>query len=164
MSFNEYEKSWCNRILNELFKWSLTNPFRNPVDPVKDGASNYYSIVTNPIDLNSIRKKLNENKYNTCEQFIDDIKLIHSNSVLYNGDNSIITYIASDVLKWFETQLPFKSISYEDEWRRKLKNIIDKMHSHMELDPSNWRNVTESKEMTITESCLSLQSLPSLSV
>jgi len=139
MSISEYEKGWCTRILNDMFKWHLTAPFRVPVDPVRDGAEGYYEKIKNPIDLSAIKKKLNDNKYITSEQFIDDVRLIHRNAQEFNGDNSMITYIASDIIKWLEEQVKTKAASYDEEWRNKMKCLTEKLNNHMDLNPATWR-------------------------
>lgn len=72
---------WCS------FKRSDKSsvPFRQPVDPVRDGAPDYPRIVKNPMDLSTAAAKLDSGLYMNREQFVDDMRLICRNCFLYNG-------------------------------------------------------------------------------
>ncbi|MCP9259535.1 Transcription initiation factor TFIID subunit 1 [Dirofilaria immitis] len=61
--------------------------------PVPD----YYNIIKEPMDLQQIKKKISENKYELRRQFLYDIKLIMDNSILYNGGGHPITITAKNV-------------------------------------------------------------------
>lgn len=62
--------------------------FRHPVDPVRDHAPDYTSIVKHPMDLMSASAKFEGGQYATREEFEADIRLIISNCYLYNPVNS----------------------------------------------------------------------------
>ena len=135
MSLTDYDKQWCNNTLAELIKWPLTQPFRVPVDPVRDGASNYLEIVTHPMDLGTVKKKLVEGKYKTVAEFIEDLHLICSNAILFNGENSIFGYIATDIRKWVDDRVEKKPKSQEDEWQRRLDSIVTRLRLHVANAP-----------------------------
>jgi len=69
------------RIINLLSLYPNSEPFARPVDTSL--LPDYPSIVTNPMDLFTMIKKTNDNKYNSIEEFTIDINLIMSNCVLY---------------------------------------------------------------------------------
>lgn len=135
MIMGSYDKNWCQRTLNEMYKWHLTSIFRNPVDPVRDGAPNYFEKVKKPIDLSTIKKKLVSDEYKSPQEFVDDVNLIYENSFLYNGENSIITYIAKDISNWIHEKFKNKASSQEEEWERDLKKSIEQLNEHMMLKP-----------------------------
>ena len=54
------------------------------------GLGNYFDIIKNPMDLNSIRKKLNQRKYNHYREFIADIQLIWNNAKIFNRPESFV--------------------------------------------------------------------------
>ncbi|VDN01342.1 unnamed protein product [Thelazia callipaeda] len=68
-----------------------------PVNPKK--VPDYYNIVTEPMDLQQIKKKISENKYELRRQFLYDMKLIMDNSILYNGGAHPITITARNVFE-----------------------------------------------------------------
>jgi hypothetical protein len=51
------------RILECLKKHSFIEPFLYPVDEKRDGAKNYYKIIKEPMDLETIERKLTLNEY-----------------------------------------------------------------------------------------------------
>lgn len=48
--------------------------------------------------MQTIKKKISENKYELRRQFLADIKQMLDNSRVYNGDNHVITETARKVL------------------------------------------------------------------
>lgn len=144
---SEYDKDWCLRIHSELVKKPITTPFRMPVDPVHDGAENYFSIVKNPMDLNTMKTKLNENKYKTVKDFVDDIHLICQNAITFNGENSMYAYIALDLEKWIDEQYEKKAKSYDEEWHNKLVESVENLLQHVKTVPSK-KNVQNKKKKT----------------
>ena len=135
MSQGTYDFDWCLRIITDLLKWPLTAYFRKPVDPEKDGAPNYLEKVKNPIDLSTIKTKLQSNNYKTAAEFMSDIRLIYQNAETYNGENSMITFIAKDIVKWTEDQYSEKCNSYEEEMRHKLHKAMDELNEHLKNEP-----------------------------
>lgn len=142
---SDYDKDWCLRIHSELVKKPITTPFRMPVDPVHDGAENYFNIVKNPMDLNTMKTKLNENKYKSVKEFVDDIHLISKNAITFNGENSMYAYIAQDLDNWIDEQYEKKSKSYDEEWQTKLIENIENLLQHVKSVPLK-KNVQQKKK------------------
>lgn len=59
-------------------------PFREPVDPLSLGIPDYLEIVKQPMDLSTIKNKLEDGKYHDPWQFVDDVWLMFDNAWLYN--------------------------------------------------------------------------------
>lgn len=133
---SDYDKLWISRILVDLFKWPLTQQFRQPVDPVRDGVENYLEIIKNPVDLSTMKKKLNDGVYKSVQQFSDDIHLMYQNSLQFNGNGSMLTYIAADIEKWYQSRLKVKGNNIEEEWKNKLFEVIEKLNEHKKFNPS----------------------------
>ena len=51
--------------------------------------ADYPTIVKHPMDLGTVEKQLNANKYRTVEEFIDDVQLIWDNCKAYNEAGSV---------------------------------------------------------------------------
>lgn len=64
-------------------------PFLKPVN--KKFVKDYYSIVKNPMDLETVAKKVKAHKYHNREEFLYDVDLILENSIAYNGEESQFT-------------------------------------------------------------------------
>ncbi|XP_074925042.1 transcription initiation factor TFIID subunit 1 isoform X3 [Chelonoidis abingdonii] len=71
-------------------------PFHHPVN--KKFVPDYYKVIINPMDLESIRKNISKHKYQNRETFLDDVKLILANSIKYNGPDSQYTKTAQEIV------------------------------------------------------------------
>ncbi|KAI8055791.1 hypothetical protein BDF22DRAFT_741079 [Syncephalis plumigaleata] len=49
-------------------------------------APDYYQVITHPMDLGTITKKLKEFKYQSKQEFVDDLMLIYRNCFTYNTE------------------------------------------------------------------------------
>lgn len=63
-------------------------PFRQPVDAQALGIPDYFEIVTKPIDLSTIKMKLDRGNYRDPWEYVDDVWLMFENAWLYNRKNS----------------------------------------------------------------------------
>jgi hypothetical protein len=140
-AFTEYDKEWCTKVHGELVKWPLTSPFRFPVDRVRDNAPTYFEVVTNPMDLTKIKRKLTDGTYKTASEFVSDVHLICDNAIQFNGETSMLAYIAMDLKEWIDQQYQTKPTSNEDEWHRKLTDVVDRMREHVHQAPSAFRGL-----------------------
>ncbi|XP_058845180.1 transcription initiation factor TFIID subunit 1-like isoform X2 [Acipenser ruthenus] len=71
-------------------------PFHHPVN--KKFVPDYYKVIVSPMDLENIRKNISKHKYQHREAFLYDVSLIHTNSVKYNGPDSLYTKTAEDIV------------------------------------------------------------------
>ncbi|KAJ3287555.1 hypothetical protein HK104_008540 [Borealophlyctis nickersoniae] len=63
-------------------------PFAVPVDP--EQFPEYYEVIRNPIDLSMMQNGINEHRYQTPEEWLDDIHLLVQNATEFNGRRSDI--------------------------------------------------------------------------
>lgn len=71
--------------------------FANPVDYVALKIPDYPSIVQNPMDFSTIKKKLKEDKYASISDFMADMELVFYNCRVYNGIQSEVGQIGVTV-------------------------------------------------------------------
>ncbi|XP_059404035.1 transcription initiation factor TFIID subunit 1-like isoform X4 [Carassius carassius] len=71
-------------------------PFHHPVN--KKFVPDYYKVIINPMDLDTLRKNISKHKYQNREVFLSDVGLIHTNSVNYNGPDSPYTKTALEIV------------------------------------------------------------------
>ncbi|KAF1744087.1 hypothetical protein MXB_4422, partial [Myxobolus squamalis] len=90
--------------LSKLKEIPNTWPFHQPVCPKK--VPDYLKIIKIPMDLQTMRDNTKTSIYDHRDKFIFDINLIHSNCVVYNGLDNILTQTANSLrdqaLKWIE--------------------------------------------------------------
>lgn len=63
-------------------------PFRQPVDPQALGIPDYFDIVKKPMDLSTIKRKLDTGQYSDPWQYVDDVWMMFENAWLYNRKTS----------------------------------------------------------------------------
>lgn len=63
-------------------------PFRQPVDPQTLGIPDYFDIVKKPMDLSTIKRKLDTGQYSDPWEYFDDVWLMFDNAWLYNRKTS----------------------------------------------------------------------------
>ncbi|TRY97269.1 hypothetical protein DNTS_020570 [Danionella cerebrum] len=80
-------------------------PFRQPVDPNLLGIPDYFDIVKNPIDLSTIKRKLDTGQYQEPWQYVDDIWLMFNNAWLYNRKTSRVYKYCSKLAEVFELEI-----------------------------------------------------------
>uniref|UniRef100_A0A0K0E548 histone acetyltransferase n=1 Tax=Strongyloides stercoralis TaxID=6248 RepID=A0A0K0E548_STRER len=82
----DFEKK-CQSILKELkSNKNIVWPFESPVS--EEEVPGYHSFIDNPIDLSTIKSKLDKNGYSHEYQFVADIKRMFDNCYRYNGSTS----------------------------------------------------------------------------
>ncbi|XP_067087804.1 histone acetyltransferase p300-like [Osmerus mordax] len=80
-------------------------PFRQPVDPMLLGIPDYFDIVKTPMDLSSIKRKLDTGQYQEPWQYVDDIWLMFNNAWLYNCKTSRVYKYCSKLAEVFEQKI-----------------------------------------------------------
>ena len=89
MSLEKLEriKPW-QKPAKELMKilWRTKNAwlFHEPVDPVRLKIADYFDVIKHPMDFGTIKKKLYNNAYSTCREFLADLDLTFNNCNKYN--------------------------------------------------------------------------------
>ncbi|CZS97957.1 related to transcription regulator SPT7 [Rhynchosporium agropyri] len=75
----------AEKVLSELKAMTeYSAPFLTRVN--KREAPDYYNIIKHPMDLGTMTKKLKTLTYKSKKEFVDDLDLIWSNCLKYNGD------------------------------------------------------------------------------
>nr|CAG8503656.1 3785_t:CDS:2 [Entrophospora candida] len=95
----------CTNALKALKRHSYSIPFLEPVDPIKLNIPDYPNIIKTPMDLGTAEKKLNNYEYKSVKNFEDDVRLIFSNCVLYNGEHHPVSQYAKELEEVFIAQL-----------------------------------------------------------
>ena len=80
-------------------------PFRQPVDPVLLNIPDYFDIVKHPMDLSTIKSKLDHGQYQDPWQYVDDIYLMFDNARLYNREKSPVGKYCKKLNEIFEQEI-----------------------------------------------------------
>lgn len=96
------ELRFCEEVLKELTKhgnWQWNQWFMEPVDPVALNIPNYFSVVKQPMDLGTMRSKLERGEYESAKDFKADFGLIVKNCVKFNTENNPVTTAVRELEK-----------------------------------------------------------------
>ncbi|KAI8141998.1 hypothetical protein BJV82DRAFT_616718 [Fennellomyces sp. T-0311] len=135
MSNGDFKK--CRRILGKIQRHKSALVFLQPVDEELDGAPGYYKIIKKPMDLGTIRSKLEKGEYTTYQQMDEDIRLMLSNCFAYNGPGTYVHNEAQTLEAVLEKELAGIRAK-EEERRQEMKERTVEHHHHVEkkVEPS----------------------------
>ena len=68
-------------------------PFQTPVDTIKLGLPDYFKLIKYPMDLGTVKKRLEHNYYWCSEECIHDVSTMFQNCYLYNKPGEVIMRI-----------------------------------------------------------------------
>ncbi|KAM4719355.1 bromodomain-containing protein 3-like [Anableps anableps] len=96
---------YCSNILKEMlskkhsaYAW----PFYLPVDAKALGLNDYHDIIKYPMDLSTVKKKMDGGEYQDAQQFAADVRLIFSNCYKYNPSHHSVVGMARKLQGVFE--------------------------------------------------------------
>ncbi|KAF9181955.1 hypothetical protein BGZ51_005098 [Haplosporangium sp. Z 767] len=95
---------YCHNILREFSKKSNAEfmfPFLEPVDWVKFNIPEYPKIIKNPMDISTIRKKLEGDMYESADGFEADVRLVLWNCFKFNPPDNAVHIMGRKMEKLF---------------------------------------------------------------
>ncbi|XP_057326892.1 bromodomain-containing protein 4-like isoform X2 [Microplitis mediator] len=95
----------CNEILKELFSKRHSGyawPFYKPVDAELLGLHDYHDIIKKPMDLGTVKTKMDSREYKTAQEFAGDVRLIFTNCYKYNPPDHDVVAMARKLQDVFE--------------------------------------------------------------
>ncbi|XP_046690578.1 bromodomain-containing protein 4 isoform X3 [Silurus meridionalis] len=88
-------------VLKNLWKHQFSWPFQAPVDAVKLNLPDYYKIIKNPMDMGTIKKRLENSFYFNAQECIQDFNTMFTNCYIYNKAGDDIVLMAEALEKLF---------------------------------------------------------------
>lgn len=73
-----------------MYAW----PFYKPVDTVALGLVDYFDIIKKPMDLGTVKEKMDAREYGSASEFVDDVRLIFTNCYRYNQPDTDVVAMA----------------------------------------------------------------------
>ena len=100
------------------------DPLRLFAEPVPINVESYYNIIKEPIDFSKIKAKVFAKEYNTLGAFASDIKLLCTNSLVYNPPGTIYAVTAHELRNAFDIMQKRAS-----DWMAAIKNAHASFYS-----------------------------------
>ncbi|XP_058455008.1 homeotic protein female sterile-like isoform X2 [Malaya genurostris] len=98
----------CNEILKELFSKKHSGyawPFYKPVDAELLGLHDYHDIIKKPMDLGTVKRKMDNREYKSANEFAADVRLIFTNCYKYNPPDHDVVAMGRKLQDVFEMRL-----------------------------------------------------------
>jgi protein subunit release factor A len=130
------ELEFCQKTTQKLYEHPLSKLFLQPVNPELDGVPDYFQKIKKPMDLGTIKSKLNSNDYKNSKEWLEDVYLVWQNAKNYHPKSSSI-YRAAELLKK-KTDKMVQTIPKDEieNWSLKLNKINSKIQALLKNPPS----------------------------
>jgi hypothetical protein len=125
----------CKEITDLLCKKTIFNAFTIPVDPVRDGLTDYDKIVTKPMDLGRITGRLAHNKYRNTAEWYQDVELVFQNALDYHPVGTNWYLIAEYGLYEFQRMAAGLNLTTEQEWFNAVSTVSTKLSTIVSHPP-----------------------------
>ncbi|CDQ87838.1 unnamed protein product, partial [Oncorhynchus mykiss] len=99
---NQPDLTYCEIILMEMESHADAWPFLEPVNPRM--VPGYRRIIKNPMDFLTMRERLLQGGYCSCEEFAADAHLVFNNCELFNEDTSEVGMAGHSMKRFFENR------------------------------------------------------------
>lgn len=92
-------------VMKAVWKHQFSWPFQQPVDAKKLNLPDYHKIIKKPMDLGTVKKRLENNYYWTAKECISDVTTLFSNCYVYNKPGEDVVVMAQTLEKLFLSKL-----------------------------------------------------------
>ncbi|CAM9226043.1 unnamed protein product [Chrysoparadoxa australica] len=90
-------KQRCAPILKHLMDHQYGWIFNQPVNPQELNLADYFDVIKRPMDLGTVKKRLDGLGFRKFQDFFDDTALAFENAIAYNEDGSDVNRIATEM-------------------------------------------------------------------
>lgn len=120
----------CKQILMNLLKLKHAFVFSKPVDVQGLKLRDYHQIIKQPMDLGTVKSRLNNKEYQTPLDFASDVRLTFGNALKYNPKGHEVNTLADSMLQRFEKLFGPEYEKYESEYQNAMtENSVEKRGS-----------------------------------
>ncbi|KAJ1494083.1 Bromodomain-containing protein [Baffinella frigidus] len=92
----------CTTVLSMITKHTDVDIFLEPVDFVTLNILDYPRMITRPMDLGTVRKRLQGGEYASNDEFAADVRLTFNNAMLFNQEGDYNWTFAKNIATVFE--------------------------------------------------------------
>ena len=107
---------YLNKVLKTLWKHQYAWPFQVPVNPAELNLPDYHKIIKKPMDLGTIKKRLENMWYQYAKDCIEDFQTLFTNCYMYNKPGEDVVLMAQTLEKMFLTkvsQMPQEEVFHD---------------------------------------------------
>ena len=104
-------------VLKEIMKPKYINInaiFLEPVDPIALNIPTYFDVIKQPMDLGTIKRKLEHNQYATVDDFEADMRLMIDNCLTFNYPGDPVHAMGVEFERVFNAQMAYRPDAAEE--------------------------------------------------
>ncbi|CAN0114952.1 unnamed protein product, partial [Ectocarpus sp. 8 AP-2014] len=109
----------CGDMVAILISRPLAAAFVRPVDPAQ--VPGYADVVSKPMDLSTVRRRLWSRRYQWHQEVVDDLRLVWSNAKVFNQENTDFWHAADSLA--LLTESLYESWVLQPERRRDAESM-----------------------------------------
>jgi hypothetical protein len=111
----------CLEVLKVLQGHQHGWVFNSPVDPIELGLPDYFEVIKTPMDLGTIRKKLENGCYHSLDSFHTHVHTTFDNAMLYNPEGSVVYNMANEMKTKFiqDFEILMKQLNADEDVKRR---------------------------------------------
>lgn len=125
------EKEHCVKITKKLYDHPLGAIFRN--EDVLKKTPNYYSVISEPMTLQTVLDKLESDSYRNLGEWKSDLTKIWTNSKTFNSGNTGITAVIEIMEKKAEKYAKMVPKTEIDLWYYELKSSFSSFERELDF-------------------------------
>ncbi|XP_017030307.1 bromodomain-containing protein 3-like [Drosophila kikkawai] len=108
-------------LLADIWKQPWAFHFHHPVNAITLGVPTYHKLIRRPMDLSTIKMRLNCNYYYQADEAIGDFKRIYENCLLFNPKGNVVHTAGLMLRSFFNERLAQIDLTNEVEVVEKPK-------------------------------------------
>ncbi|OHT16748.1 Bromodomain containing protein [Tritrichomonas foetus] len=147
--FTRVELDYCKKVTEKLIGHPLSTAFLRPVNPQLDGAPDYLQKISRPMDLGTIKSKLENNSYSNSREWETDIRLVWSNAMKYNPKKTLLHHVAERLNQKCNKLLKAIPKTEPELWAMKLTKLNHKMKTFLNENPPEESIVPRRPELAL---------------
>lgn len=134
--FTRIELEFCREKTRQLMEHPLAVVFLQPVKPELDGVLDYFKVIKKPMDLGTIKKKLDSGEYANSGEWLDDVNLVWSNATTYHPKSGLVHILALALRDKCRKMTRIIPKTEGELWDLKVHKIQTKLQKHLQISPS----------------------------
>ena len=94
---NQIEHQYALEITEKLINNPLCLAFLSPISRDEEWSADYFAIIKKPMDLSTIKTNLENQSYESINEWKADVNQVWENAKIFNGKGSML-YVVADFL------------------------------------------------------------------
>lgn len=131
----------CLKAMDDLMSRPWAQIFLYPIPKDTDFAKDYYAIIKNPMDLTTVRKKIENDEYSTLKQWMNDMTLVWTNAEEFNKPQKIFLALAEQLKRAFHHHYKRIKAMHIRGWSKRLALLKSRFDDLLDNPPIELQSI-----------------------